>query len=198
MLYPLRARLSLLAFVLAATAFTARASAQEPAPAAAPPATATASPAPSSAGGFGALGTWVFSFETAPDNGSGFVFFHKVSNGATTVALNPGVDYFLAPNVSLGGNVIFSHTSGSGSTVGAAVRAGYNLTLADNVGFWPSARFSVVHVPGNSSTAFGVFAPFLWHATTHFFLGLGPDLNVATSGGDYTELGLDFILGGWL
>jgi len=203
MLHTFRPRLSLLAFLLAG-AFAAQASAQEPEPApTAPPPAATVTAAPAAASGFGAPGTWVLSMDTPPDNSSGLVFFHKVNNGATTIALNPGVDYFLAPNISLGGNVIFSHTTGNDSVFGVAVRAGYNLALAENIGFWPSARFSVLHHPhgpneSGTSTAFGVFAPFLWHPVPHFFLGLGPDLNVGLSGGDPTEFGLDFILGGWL
>jgi hypothetical protein len=210
MLHASRPPVSLLALVIAGLAFTARASAQEPAeqaaPAEAPPATTvTTAPATAGGGGFGAPGTWVFTYDTA-DTGSGYAFFHTVSGGQTTIELNPGVDYFLAPNISVGGNLFFSHSSGGGngapssSSVGADVRAGYNLNLTDSIGLWPTARFFVVHHPApvGTTTAFVVFAPFIWHATTHFFLGGGPSLNVGLSGGDYTQFGLDFILGGWL
>ncbi|HXU64395.1 MAG TPA: hypothetical protein VN962_21995 [Polyangia bacterium] len=205
MLHPSRPRLSLLAFVLMGTAFAARAEAQEPepAPTSPPPTAATVTTASAAGSGFGAPGTWVFSFETA-DNGYGFAFFHA-QDKTTTLTLNPGVDYFLAPNISLGANIFFSHTSGDGggTSFGGAVRAGYNLNLTGDIGLWPSARFFVVHHPAapdqsSTQTAFGLFAPFLWHATTHFFLGGGPDLNIGLSGGNYTEFGLDFILGGWL
>jgi len=205
MLHTFRARLALVAFLMAGL-FAATASAQEPEPApppAPPPAAATVSAAPAAASGFGAPGTWVFTFETA-DNGYGFASFH-VQDKTTTLTLNPGVDYFLAPDISLGANIFFSHTSGDASTtsIGGAVRAGYNLNLTGDIGLWPSARFFVLHHPSDpgqpgTQTTLGIFAPFLWHATTHFFLGGGPDLNVGLSGGDFTEFGLDFMLGGWL
>lgn len=207
---PHRPRASrLAALVFAAACLTAGlAHAQEAAPPAAPPPT---SPPPAAApvmnaSGFGAQGAWVFTFETA-DNGYGFAFFHKAASGGSIVTLNPGADYFVAPNVSLGANLLFSHTSpgdsggASSTTIGAGVRAGYNLDIVENVGFWPSARFFVTHTSGTPSTtdeSFGVFAPFIWHLTTHFFLGGGPDLNHDLSNGGSTEYGLDFILGGWL
>ncbi|HSS40014.1 MAG TPA: hypothetical protein VLT58_14700 [Polyangia bacterium] len=191
----------LIAFVSTAAMLAARgAHAQEPEAAPPPVSASTSAPAPVGPGGFGAPGVWVFTFETA-DNGYGSAFFHKTSDGPTTIQLNPGVDYFLAPNVSVGGNLFFSHSTGSGNNVGVGARVGYNLALVDNVGFWPTARFFLIHYGGSTpstATSFGVLAPFIWHATTHFFLGGGPDLNVALSGGSSTEYGLDFILGGWL
>jgi hypothetical protein len=191
---PVARLLSLLAFVAAAAAAD-RAQAQQPPP----PEAAPAPPAVAPGGGFGAPGTWVFTFETA-DGGSGYASFHKVSGGGSTVTLNPGADYFLAPDISLGATLTFSHTSGGGSIVGGGLRAGYAVPLVGDFGFWPSLRVFVVHgtSPSSTTTSMGVFAPFLWHATTHFFLGGGPDLNTNLSGGNYTEYGLDFILGGWL
>jgi hypothetical protein len=182
----------------AAVLTTGGAQAQEPAatPASPPPAASLGV----ASNGFGAPGVWVFTFETA-DNGYGSAFFHKTAQGGTTIQLNPGVDYFLAPNISLGGNLFFSHSTGSGSDVGVGVRAGYNLDIVPRVGFWPTARFFLIHYGGSSpgtATSLGVLAPFIWHATTHFFLGGGPDLNHGLSGGTYTEYGLDFMLGGWL
>ncbi|MES1207147.1 MAG: hypothetical protein ABUS79_14515 [Pseudomonadota bacterium] len=189
---PLLCALSTVAAIFAAPG----AHAQEPAVAAPPPAAAvTAGP-----NGFGAPGVWVFTFETA-DPGYGSGFFHKTVNGGSTIQLNPGADYFLAPNVSVGGNLFFSHSTGSGDDVGVAVRVGYDLAIAENVGFWPTARFWVIHYGGSApstATAFGVLAPFIWHATTHFFLGGGPDLTRGLSNGGYTQYGLDFMLGGWL
>jgi hypothetical protein len=161
-----------------------------------PPAAAAVS---TGTNGFGAPGVWVFTFETAdPEYGSAFL--HKTVNGGTTVQVNPGADYFLAPNVSVGANLFFSHATGSGSDVGAAVRVGYNLAIVEKIGFWPTARFWVIHYGGSmpsTGTTFGVLAPFLWHPTNHFFLGGGPDLTHGVSGGSYTEYGLDFMLGGW-
>ncbi|HVT10167.1 MAG TPA: hypothetical protein VHO67_22060 [Polyangia bacterium] len=191
----------LTAFVLAGVILAAAAArAQEPEPASPPPAVAASGSAPvTGPGGFGAPGVWVFTYQTA-DDGSGYAFFHKYSGSASTVTLNPAVDYFLAPNISLGANLSFSHSTGSGNNFGAGVRAGYNLDLAGDIAFWPMARFFVEHYGSahRTDTSLGVLAPFIWHATTHFFLGGGPDLNRGLSNGGYTEYGLDFIIGGWL
>jgi long-subunit fatty acid transport protein len=140
--------------------------------------------------------------ETA-DPGSGSFFIHG-SNGDATISLNPAVDYFIANNVSVGGSVSFSYdSSGTATTrVGIGARAGYNLNLTGQVGFWPSLRLFAEHVnanhTGSSDSSFGVFAPFLYHLTPHFFLGAGPDFNLGLSGGSSKEYGIDFIIGGWI
>ncbi|HZL17398.1 MAG TPA: hypothetical protein VFG23_06605 [Polyangia bacterium] len=153
-------------------------------------------------GGFGGTGQWVFSMETA-DPGSGSFFIHG-SNGNATISLNPAVDAFIASNVSVGGSVTFTHdSSGAGSTsIGIGARAGYNLNITGQIGFWPSLRLFAEHQNvdhnGSSASSFGVFAPFLYHPTPHFFLGAGPDFNLGLSGGSYKEYGIDFIIGGWI
>jgi hypothetical protein len=193
---------ALLAFTLCASPRGAQA--QDAAP---PPANNNGfangfAPVAAAGGGFGGTGQWVFSMETA-DPGSGSFFIHG-SNGNATISLNPAVDYFIASNISVGGSVNFSHDSnGAGSTtVGIGARAGYNLNITGQVAFWPSLRLFAEHVNANhtgaSDSSFGVFAPFLYHLTPHFFLGAGPDFNLGLSGGSYTEYGIDFIIGGWL
>jgi hypothetical protein len=153
-------------------------------------------------GGFGGTGQWVFSMETA-DPGSGSFFIHG-SNGNASISLDPAVDYFIASNVSVGGSVNFTHDSnGAGSTgIGIGARAGYNLNLTGQVGFWPSLRLFAEHQnadhTSSSASSFGVFAPFVYHLTPHFFLGAGPDFNLGLSGGSYKEYGIDFIIGGWI
>jgi hypothetical protein len=172
---------------------------EEPAPA---PAVSTPAPAPAgTAAAFGAPGAWVFSSQTA-DSGSGFFFFHKTSGGNSTFQLNPAVDYFLAPNISLGASLDYTYNSGpgGGSSFGAGVRAGYNLNLnsAPAIGFWPMARFFVMHSSQSTDTALSIFAPFLWHLVPHFFMGAGPSVDIGLSGLTSTQYGIDFILGGWL
>jgi hypothetical protein len=170
-----------------------------------PPASSNTGFAPvaQAGGGFGGTGQWVFSMETAPDNGSGSFFIHG-SNGNAIISLNPGVDTFIASNVSVGGSVTFTQDSnGAGSTtIGIGARAGYNLNITGQVGFWPSLRLFAEHVNanhnGSSDSSFGVFAPFLYHLTPHFFLGAGPDFNLGLSGGNYKEYGIDYIIGGWI
>ena len=192
----------LLVAVVAATSFAARPAAAQGAAAEAQPAPVVSNsppPARASGSGFGSPGTWVFTFQTA-DIGTGSFSFHKTSGGGSTISLNPGADYFLVPNISLGANIVFSHDSGGGSVFGGGVRAGYNMPLVDAFSFWPMARFFVVRYDRASTTAtdLSVLAPFLWHAAPHFFLGAGPDVNIGISGGTNTVYGIDFMLGGWI
>jgi hypothetical protein len=195
---------ALLAVALLASPGAAQAQ-DTPPPSAPPPSSSGGNgfaPVAPAGGGFGGTGQWVFSMETA-DSGSGFFSLHG-SSGNASITLNPGVDTFIASNVSVGGSVTFTHdSSGAGSTsIGIGARAGYNLNITGQVGFWPSLRLFAEHQSADhtssSASSFGVFAPFLYHLTPHFFLGAGPDFNHGLSGGSTTEYGIDFIIGGWI
>ncbi len=184
--------------VAAASLFAGRsARAQEPPPG--PVASNAPDVQPAPADRFGAPRTWVFTFQTA-DQGTGSFSFHKTSGGGSNISINPGADYFLVPDISLGANIVFTHDSVGGNFFGAGVRAGYNLSLLPTVTFWPMARFFVVRYERANTTAtnMSILAPFLWHAATHFFLGAGPDVNIGISGYTNTVYGIDFILGGWI
>jgi hypothetical protein len=162
----------------------------------------TAPPIESAASGFGTAGQWVASMRTAP--GEGFFYFHNPSGDGWEISLHPAIDYFLANRISIGG--VFGYTyapADSGTTtVDLGLRAGFNLDIGDRFGFWPMAGIAGrIFNSGNvtdTSSALQIFAPFLWHPVTHAFLGLGPSFNAGLSGGDYTEVGIDFMLGGWL
>jgi hypothetical protein len=192
---------TMLACAVIAAPRPARAQDTPPPPPGSPPATGFA-PVAAAGGGFGGTGQWVFSMETA-DSGGGFFFIHA-SGGNATISLNPAVDTFIASNLSVGGSVSFSHdTGGAGSTsVGVGGRVGYNLNIAGPVGFWPTLRLFAQHQEvnhaGSTTSSFGVFAPFLYHLTQHFFLGAGPDFNLGLSGGSTKEYGIDFVIGGWI
>jgi hypothetical protein len=163
-------------------------------------------PAPfaaSPSAGFGATGQWVLSFRTT-DDGGGYLFFHKNSPGDWAISLHPSIDYFITGNVSLGATFGFFYTpAGTGrTTVNLGARAGYNLTINDHIGFWPSAGFGLnvdneMHNT-TTSTTFGIFAPFLYHLVPHLFVGVGPSFSVLMSGGSGKTYGIDFVLGGWL
>jgi hypothetical protein len=166
------------------------------------PPPASSAPMARAGGNFGATGQWVASMRTAP--GSGFLYFHNPSGDGWEISLHPAIDYFLASRISVGG--VFGYTyspamSGT-TTVDMGARAGFNLDINGTVGFWPLAGVAArVFNSGNvtdTSSALQIFAPFLWHPVVHAFLGLGPSFNAGLSGGDYTEFGLDFIIGGWL
>jgi hypothetical protein len=154
---------------------------------------------------FGAAGQWVGSMRTSP--GSGFVYFHNPSGAGWEISIHPAVDYFLAQRISIGG--VFGYTYAPGTsgaagttTVDLGARAGFNLDITGAFGFWPTAGIAARVLRAErvttTSSALQIFAPFLWHPAGHVFAGLGPSFNAGLSGGDYTEFGLDFIIGGWI
>jgi hypothetical protein len=195
----LSTRLSLTALLLAATS-SARAQ-NDGAPFAGSAAT-TPAPMAVSGGSFGAPTQWVLSMATA--TGSSTFFLHKASGGGWEVNLQPALDYFIADRISIGGLVGVDHTSGDEgtTTVSLGARAGFNLPLVDRITLWPTAGVFVSHtsLPHDSNTAsrLAVFAPFLYHAAPHVFVGAGPSFVYGLSGGDYKLYGLDLIIGGWL
>jgi hypothetical protein len=187
----------------ALTALPGVARAEELAP---PTAGASAPAAPAApASNFGGSGSWVLSVQShAAGNSTASFFFQKVSGGGWTVTVQPALDYFLGSGVSVGGVVGFSHSSSgssSSTTVNFGARAGFNQPLADKLTFWPTAGVygSYLNSNGSSTTAAAeVYAPFLYHPVQHFLVGVGPYLGFQFHGGDFTEYGLDLVIGGWL
>jgi hypothetical protein len=181
------------------TALPGAARAQDLAPPTAA-ASAPASPAAAPAGSFGASGSWALSVQShAAGNSTASFFLQKVSGGDTTVTVQPALDYFIGSGISVGGVVGFSHSSST--TVNFGARAGFNQPLMDKVTFWPTAGiYGSYHNGDTSSTtaAAEVYAPFLYHPVQHFFVGVGPYLGFQFHGGDFTEYGLDLVIGGWL
>jgi hypothetical protein len=173
----------------------------------APFANSSKSPAPfaaSPSSGFGAIGQWVLSMRTTQD--SGFFFFQKTTGdgGSWELNLHPAIDYFLTGRFSVGGTVGIAYSPrDAGSTwLDIGARAGFNLNINDNVGWWPTIGISAHHENVNhtssTSTAMHIFSPFLYHLVPHLFAGAGPSFTYLISGGDGSTYGLDFILGGWL
>jgi hypothetical protein len=165
--------------------------------------TAPAPFAASPSAGFAALGQWVLSLRTT-DDGGGYVFFHKASGGDWQLSLHPSIDYFITSSVSIGATFgYFYSPAETGTTVfSLGGRAGFNLNINDNVGFWPSAGVGVNidsrNHDTNTSASLGVFAPFLYHLVPHLFVGVGPSFSVHLDDGNGKTYGLDFVLGGWL
>ena len=50
----------------------------------------------------------------------------------------------------------------------------------------------------NTSSSFGIFAPFLYHLVPHLFVGVGPSFSIQLTDNNGKMYGLDFVLGGWL
>ena len=161
-------------------------------------------PAPfaaSPSAGFAAVGQWVLTMRTTGD--SGFALFRVPSGGDWTLQLHPSLDYFITSSVSLGATVGYLYSPAeTGTTVfSLGGRAGFNMNINDHVGFWPSVGVGINIDSRNHSTnttsSFGLFAPFLYHLVPHLFVGLGPSFSMQMDGGGKV-FGIDFVLGGWL
>ena len=165
--------------------------------------TKSSSPAPfaaSPSAGFAAMGQWVLTMRTTGDEG---FFFRKPSGGDWQLSLHPSLDYFIINSVSLGAafGYFYSPADTGTTVVSVGGRAGFNLNINDNLGFWPTAGVGLTFDSrdhGNDTTTFfGIFAPFLYHLVPHLFVGLGPSFSMQLDGGSKVY-DVDFVLGGWL
>jgi hypothetical protein len=157
-----------------------------------------------------------------------FEFGALSNNGGsgTEFSIAPAADYFVIPNLSIGGNILFgilspAHGSGAGSgpgitytAFGIAPRVGYNVPITDMISIWPKLYFSYLTASGSNNTgglnsaALGIFAPIMFVPATHFILGIGPNFstqlgNNATQGNNstglpkLTQVGIQATIGGW-
>jgi hypothetical protein len=157
--------------------------------------------------GFGMPGQFVLSMGfTAGEH----LFFHKQSGGGWQLGLQPALDYFIIPRLSVGGLVGYEHDSGGAgmATNGAgrdAVRVGgrvgFNFDFNDLFSVWPLGGLFVSYESANhtstTNTWIGLFAPLLFHPGTHFFVGAGPSFLLDLSGPMTNQYGIDSFLGGW-
>ncbi len=226
-------KLRILATVALTTATLHSALAQEPVveptPGPSPPAAPAPMPAPAGeATGFGAVGQLVLSADLPfMHSGPQFAIVHEsvsMSGGsATLVDIQPSLDYFVAPNFSIG--ALFGVEYGSldasdvalpgGATVTAISvegRVGYNVALGDGVSIWPRLGIGYEHVSVSTSgqpdtTSYviplSISVPVLWHPGGHFFIGAGPafmtQLVYKTEGTDNpktTDYGITALVGG--
>jgi hypothetical protein len=147
-------------------------------------------------GGFGAPGQWVI---------SGDFNAHFNTGDRWQIRVHPALDYFLVPNVSVGGVFGLSYTSGdannpSQTNIDVGARAGFNLNINDRMSFWPTAGIFVSHVSGHpdtNTTTLGIFAPFLFDLAPHLFIGVGPSFSLGLAGGAGNGWGIDTTVGGW-
>jgi len=134
--------------------------------------------------------------------------YSTAGSDAFTILLAPGADYFISDNISIGAGLNFGQifTSGEDATsIGINVRAGYNLMYSDALSFWPKVQAGFIYnkTPsfqfGNDGTFFqlGVFAPVMLHPTNHFFIGLGPNLDILLGDGDGLNFGARSVIGGY-
>jgi hypothetical protein len=124
--------------------------------------------------GFAAMGQWVITMRTTGDEG---FFFRKPSGGDWQLSLHPSIDYFIINSVSLGAAFgYFIHRRDTAPrSVSLGGRAGFNLNINDNLGFWPTVgvgfTFDSRDHGNDTTTFFGIFAPFLYHLVPHLFVG---------------------------
>ena len=140
----------------------------------------------------------------------------------TRVELQPAVDYFVAANLSIGGQLRISYTSvpnNSGTsndttTIGLLPRIAYNVALSPTSSIWPRVALGYVHTSmdsyGGAVTSSGyivsleIFVPLVFQPVPHFFLGGGPlvstdlvskfeDMDAAKT----TNIGLMSTIGGY-
>jgi hypothetical protein len=157
----------------------------------------------------GAQSLFSFEYGSVSDNkGSGTAF-----------GINPAADYFVIPNLSVGGQILLDffnlavpdgQQQPSVTIFGFAPRVGYNIPITDMISFWPKleieyAEFSVSNGGGyGSSFALGIFAPFIFSPVQHFFLGIGPNLGAQLSNSvdnasapKAVNFGIAATFGGW-
>jgi hypothetical protein len=134
----------------------------------------------------------------------------------STFELAPAIDYFIIPQLSLGGQILFTYEGNdnvSSTAFGIGPRIGFNLPLGAMFSLFPRAGFYITHITDSteaggvtvsqSATYFGLFlyAPFLWHPVPHFFIGLGPGLRGYVAGGNESAhrltISLESTVGGW-
>jgi hypothetical protein len=144
-----------------------------------------------------------------------------MATDTTSIQLRPALDYFVARNISIGGQLRFEYAAGDNgvnttiTTIGLVPRIGYNLALSPTSSIGPRVGLGYIHTGydngGSGAYNFSsytvtldVFVPLLFQPVPHFFLGGGPflatDLVSKLEGMDTTkttEIGLMSTIGGY-
>lgn len=141
-----------------------------------------------------------------------------VDDSTTTLTLRPAFDWFFTDSISLGGFFGVDYTSGAGgstSVLSVGPRLGYNLPIGERLSVWPKVGLSIANTTisqddvngisvdddeeSNTSAQLNLFVPVMFHPVQHFFLGLGPALDVDMSGEQKaTTVAVRLTIGGWI
>ncbi|HET9450810.1 MAG TPA: hypothetical protein VFO83_08015 [Aggregicoccus sp.] len=123
------------------------------------------------------------------------------------IRLAPAADYFFQENLSLGAAVQLGTTIGEGpevTTLGALVRAGYNMPFQETLSLWPKLGFGIFHqnsstqlAPDTTSFQIQLSAPVVFHPANHFFVGAGPNLDIFLGDGSGFDIGIRTVVGGY-
>jgi len=137
----------------------------------------------------------------------------------TAIQLRPAIDIFVAPNLSIGGQVSIAwyaddDTDASTTIVGLVPRIGYNFPLGSKASIWPrlaagyyfrsdSAGAGYPSASGYIFT-FSAFVPVLFHPAPHFFIGGGPMFSTqlvskyeSVDQTTFSEFGVQTTVGGY-
>ena len=152
-------------------------------------------PAGSLGQGFGEMGQVVIS-------GESFTQFSKANNQGWSFALQPAADYFIIPNVSVGGAVGFAIGNNEYRAFQVAGRAGFNFNFTEHVSVWGRAGISYGHtsaqgMPSSSQSFANFFAPINYHIVPRVFIGVGPFYNLKMSGNVSNNYGFASVVGAW-
>jgi hypothetical protein len=141
-----------------------------------------------------------------------------VDESTTTLTLRPALDWFFTDSISFGGFVGVDYSSGPGgstSVLSVGPRIGYNLPVGDRISVWPKVGLSIANTTldseevagitvddddeSNTSAQLNLFVPIMFHPVDHFFLGLGPALDLDLSGEQKaTTVAVRLTIGGWI
>jgi hypothetical protein len=157
----------------------------------------------SAAGSFGEQGQLVISQDLQFN-----LTYNTAGTDNFTLVLAPGADYFLRENLSVGAGLNFGQIFQPGenaTSFGVNFRVGYNLPYDENLSLWPKVSAGFLY---NKTTSFrfgadgtffqiGVYAPVVLHPASHFFVGLGPNLDILLGDGDGLSFGVRSVVGGY-
>jgi hypothetical protein len=193
-----------------------------PPPGYAPP--PESAPPPPSAIGLGAVGQIAISDDLSVMAWSASQSFMGQSTKSTKILVQPAIDVFLAPNLSIGGQLQLGRNSSnangdtSSTTIGLLPRIGYNFPIGPTASLWPRASLAYLHYSydstggaysnSNYTISFTVSVPVLFQPAPHFFIGGGPFLwtdlvskydSGGVSGDTFktTKFGLQSMVGGY-
>lgn len=157
----------------------------------------------SAAGAFGERGQLVISQDLQFN-----LTYNTAGTDNFTLLLAPGADYFFKENLSLGAGLSFGQIFQPGenaTSLGVNVRAGYNLPYDKNLSLWPKLTVGFLY---NKTTSFrfgadgtffqlGAYVPVVLHPASHFFVGLGPNLDILLGDADGLSFGARSVVGGY-
>lgn len=156
-------------------------------------------------GGFGSPGRLVISSDASAS--LGYATYGERNVGFFT--LEPGADYFIKQNLSVGSALRIRAFFGDGdaTAIGLNVRGGYNIPVGDRVSVWPKVGLTLqlgdeglLPLGGvlatDATLAFDIYAPFLFHLGSNFFVGGGPRLDLGIGDDVGVVFGLFTTVGG--